>query len=194
MHGYVDRLARVFALLGGIVLTVLIVMVCLSIVGRSLNSLLHGDLLQSAIPGIADTLLALGVGPINGDFELVEAGMAFTIFAFLPLCHLSGGHASVDIFTQNLSPLANRVLRMVTELIFAFVLVVIAYQLFQGMLSKRATGETTFLLQFPLWWAYVLSAVAAIVAAVVGVYVAGVRVLEVTTGKDILPDGMGADH
>jgi hypothetical protein len=42
-------------------------------------------------------------GPVKGDFEVVEAGIAFSIFAFLPICQLHGGHATVDIFT-NLMP------------------------------------------------------------------------------------------
>jgi len=139
-------------------------------------------------------LLALGIGPINGDFELVEAGMAFTIFAFLPLCHINGAHASVDIFTAKLPLRANRFLRMVIEVGFAAVLVVIANQLFAGMMSKQNTGETTLLLQFPVWWAYAASVVAAIVAAVVAVYTACIRSLECVTGQLRMADEMGADH
>ena len=33
------------------------------------------------------------------DYELVEAGVAFAIFAFIPLCQIYGSHATVDIFT-----------------------------------------------------------------------------------------------
>lgn len=194
MHSFIERLARLFALLGGIVLSVLIIMVCLSIAGRSLNSILHSDLIQSAIPGIASALLATGIGPINGDFELVEAGMAFAIFAFLPLCHLNGAHASVDIFTAKLPASANRFLRMTIEIVFAAILIIIAYQLFLGMLSKQSSGQTTFLLQYPVWWGYGISLIGAVVAAVVATYVAALRTLEFTTGKEILPDEMGADH
>ena len=62
MHEFMQKLSRLFALLGGIVLTVLIVIVCLSILGRLLNSVLNGDLMQQALPGVANYLLALGVG------------------------------------------------------------------------------------------------------------------------------------
>lgn len=194
MQGFMEKLSRVFALLGGVVLTVLIVLVCLSILGRSLNSVLNGDLPQSVMPSIANMLLATGVGPINGDYELVEAGMAFAIFSFLPICHLHGAHASVDIFTQKLPLRANRFLRMVIEIIFAAILIIIAYQLFLGMLSKQGSGQTSFLLRFPVWWAYALSVVGAVVAAAVGIYIACMRVLEFTSGKVILPVEMGADH
>jgi TRAP-type C4-dicarboxylate transport system permease small subunit len=194
MYGFMEKLSRLFALLGGIVLTALIVMVCLSILGRSMNSILHGDVIQSVMPGIATMLLATGIGPINGDFEIVEAGMAFVIFAFLPLCHIHGAHASVDIFTANLSVRANRFLRMIIDGVFAAVLVIIAYQLCLGMLSKYGSGQTTLLLQFPVWWGYAASLVGAIVAGLVSVYVAAMRTLEFTTGAGILPDEMGSDH
>jgi TRAP-type C4-dicarboxylate transport system permease small subunit len=194
MYALMDWLARLFARLGGAVLSALIVLTCLSIVGRALNSILHADSIQSFMPGMANALLAAGVGPINGDFELVEAGMAFAIFAFLPLCQLNGAHASVDIFTSKLPQRVNLVLRTVIEIVFAAVLVLIAWQLMEGMQSKRASGQTTFLIQFPIWWAYMVSLTGATVAAVVAVYVAATRVIETVTGRVILPSDLEADH
>ena len=194
MHTTVNRLARGFAILGGIALSALIVLTCLSIAGRSINSVLHGDLFQSFAPSLANALLATGVGPINGDFELVEAGMAFTIFAFLPLCQLNGAHASVDIFTAKLPLRINRLLRMLIEIIFAAVLIVIAVKLFSGMESKRGSGQTTLLLQFPVWWGYLLSVPGAIAAAFVSIHVAISRLLEVATGRVVLPPDMESDH
>lgn len=194
MHSYMDKLARFFALLGGTVLTILIVETCLSIVGRSLNSFLHGDLMQSIAPGAASALLATGVGPITGDFELVEAGMAFVIFAFLPLCHLNEGHASVDVFTERLPVRINKILRMVIEIIFALVISTIAWQLLQGTLSKQSSGQTTFLLQFPVWWAYALSLSGAVATAIVACYMAAMHIIEMVTGQRILPANTGAEH
>lgn len=194
MYPLVNRLARVFAMLGGFALCGLIVLTCLSILGRSLNSILHSDLLQSLSPALANDLLGLGVGPINGDFELVEAGMAFVIFAFLPLCQLNGAHASVDIFTSKLPPRASRLLRAVIEVIFAAIIVLIAWKLFEGMDSKRNSGQTSLLLQFPIWWSYAVSLTAALVAALVAVYVAVLRCLETMTGQAVLPPEMEADH
>lgn len=194
MHTFFDGLARTFARLGGYVLTILIVLTCLSILGRSLNTILNGEFIQSVMPGLAAALLNTGVGPIKGDFEIVEAGMAFAIFAFLPLCQLNGAHASVDIFTSKLPLRANRLLRAVIEVVFAAVLILIAWQLFEGMQSKRNSGETTFYLEFPIWWAYAVSLVAAIVAAIVSIYVATMRVVESATGNRVLPPELEADH
>ncbi|MFK7894026.1 MAG: TRAP transporter small permease [Granulosicoccus sp.] len=194
MQFIVDRLARLFAVLGGLVLSALVLMTCLSIVGRSFNAFLNDDWMQSFAPGIVNLLLSTGLGPVNGDFELVEAGMAFAIFAFLPLCQLSGSHASVDIFTSMLPERAASVLRLVVDVVFAMVLVIIAVQLFSGMLSKRASGQTTLLLQFPLWWAYAASLSGAFVAAFVSCYVAVARFIELQTGRTVLDEGEGADH
>lgn len=187
MYRAVDGLARVFALLGGAVLTGLILLTCVSIAGRLINAILYSDLIQNAAPDIAAALLASGVGSISGAFEVVEAGMAFVIFAFLPICQLHGAHASVDIFTSRLPERGRDVLRAVTEGVFALVIVVIAWQLFQGLLSKRATGQTSFILQFPVWWPYALSLIGAVASACVAVFVAGARVAELVTGRLILP-------
>ncbi len=176
MHILIERLARLFALLGGVVLSGLILLTCLSILGRVLNGILHSDSVQMMAPEFASRLLALGIGPINGDFEVVEAGMAFAIFAFLPLCHLHGAHTSVDLFAARLPERFARVLRAVIEVVFAAVLVLIAWQLFEGTQSKYRSGQTTFLLEYPVWWAYALCLVAACVTALVALYTAGLRV------------------
>ncbi len=193
LHRYVLNLSKLMAIIGGAVLSALILMVCLSILGRELNGLLHSQLAQGLFEGPADWLLALGIGPVKGDFELVEAGMAFTIFAFLPLCQITSGHASVDVFTNYLPPRAQQILGMVIEIVFAAVLIIIAMQLNEGLASKMRSGQTTFILQFPIWWAYALSLAGAFVAALVGVYMAGVRVYEVATGREIAGDGQGAE-
>lgn len=194
MHKLMKGLARSLAIVGGIVLSLLILLTCASILGRLLNGFFHGDFMQSVAPGLADWFIAIGVGPVNGDFELVEAGVAFAIFCFLPLCQITAGHACVDIFASSYPRLMNRFLKMVTELVFAAVLVLIAWKLFDGMLSKRANGETTFLLQFPIWWAYALSFCAAFVAAIVGLYMGAVRLAEFLTGRVIVHEGSEAGH
>jgi len=165
MHTAMLRLAQGMAVLGGTVLTLLILMTCLSIVGRE-----------------------VGLGPIPGDFEIVESGVAFAIFAFIPLCQITSGHATVDIFADRFPPGFSRVLRAITEVVFAGVLVLIAWRLGSGTLSKLNVGETSFILQFPVWWAFGASFAGSIIAALVGVYMAGVRVAEAASGRAILPE------
>ncbi|MDG1294755.1 MAG: TRAP transporter small permease [Planktomarina sp.] len=192
MRNLATQAARLMAICGGLVLTLLIILICISVVGRSLNGLLHGWI-GSVMPRLSAWALELGVGPINGDFELVEAGVAFAIFAFLPLCQISAGHASVDIFTAKLPTRINRVLQLGVDVIFAVVLIAIAYQLYNGMLSKQSYGDTTFLLQFPIWWAYAASLSGSILTAVIAFYVAGIRAVECLCGEDILSQEPGLD-
>ena len=194
MLNAIDKLAKGFALLGGVALSFLILLTCVSIAGRSLNSFFHGEWAQNVIPELANYLIKLGVGPINGDFELVEAGMVFAIFAFLPLCQWQGAHAKVTIFTSKLPSKAQQFLIAIIECIFALVLIIIAKQLFEGMDSKRNSGQVTLLLEFPLWWSYALGLSAAIVAALVATVLAGTRLIEVTTGRILLPEAMDAEH
>ncbi len=186
LHRTMLFLARFMAILGGIVLSFLVILTCVSVLGRGINTFLHSDMMQGSMQGLAETLLATGIGPVQGDYELVEAGIAFAIFAFLPLCQITAGHASVDIFTSRFPKRANRLIQMVVEFIFAAVLVLIAWRLYEGMMSKMSYNETTFLLQFPIWWAYAVSLVAAVLAAIVGVYMAVVRIIEFFTMRTIV--------
>lgn len=192
MHQIMDKLSRAMAVLGGLVLSSLIVLTCLSVAGRMLNTLLHGSV-GALAPEFSQWLLDLGVGPILGDFELVEAGVAFAIFAFLPYCQVRAGHASVDIVTNFFPPTANRFLQMITETVFAIALILIAWKLYDGMQSKMRYGETTFLLQFPIWWSYAASLFAAVFAALAGIYMALVRIMEFFLRRDVLQTGAGAE-
>lgn len=188
MHRFILTLSKGFAYLGGLMLSGLIVMTCASVVGRKANELLHRMVADGVMAAPAQWLLDAGIGVVKGDFELIEAGIAFAIFAFLPLCQSTGGHAAVDIFTAKLPARANRILGAVIEVVFAAVLVLIAVQLAAGTYSKFRTGQTTFLLQFPLWWAYALALTGAVVAAVVGVYMALLRVAEAIQNRAIVHD------
>lgn len=193
IHRIVVALARLMAILGGIILAVLILITCVSILGRAANSTLHTFVSIGILPGIAQWLIDAGIGAIRGDFELVEAGMAFCIFAFIPYCHVTAGHASVDVFTDFLPDGAMRVLEMLIAVLFAIVLVIIAVQLEEGLARKMKSGQTSLLLQFPIWWAYMLCFSSAVVAALSGVYMALVRIYELMTSQTIVTRA-GAEH
>ncbi len=184
LHRAVEGLATVAAVLGGLVLVALVVLICASIVGRSGNSVLHAEWLTGIAPALSQRLLDAGVGPVDGDFELVEAGIAFAIFAFLPICQLRAGHASVDVFTARLPAGAQRALVAFWEIVLAGVIVLIAVQLYAGLQDKMRNGQTTYLLQFPVWWAYAASFAGAAVASIVGMYCAAVRLRAAFTGRD----------
>src|SRR5690606_10929070 len=98
---------------------------------------------------------------IPGDFELVEALTAFAVFAFLPWCQLQRGHASVDVFTRALPLRVNRAIDLVAEIVMTLVVLLIAWRLWHGMADKQRYHETSFILQFPLWWGFAAAFVAA---------------------------------
>ncbi|XDA99124.1 TRAP transporter small permease [Sulfitobacter sp. LCG007] len=180
-------LARATAILGGLVLMALVILTTLSIVGRSLNKLLHSDTMQGLLGGAAQTLIDSGVGEIRGSYELLEAGIALAIFSFFPVCQFYGGHATVDVFTSFLSPRANRVIAAFWEIVLAAVLILLSARLYEGMMRYVGNGETTLFLQFPIWWSYAASFAASVVTCIVALYCAAMRVAEALGGRPILP-------
>lgn len=194
MHRAFMSLSRLMAILGGIMLSAVILLTVFSVIMRILDRLFHWMKEADFLAGLGQWMIDAGVGPILGTFELIEAGIGFVIFAFLPICQITGGHATVDIFTSQMSEGTNRVLRGVTEVIFAAVLVLIAAQLFGGMMAKLNSGQTTLELSLPVWYSYAIGLAGAVLAAAVSVYLAVIRVIEMTTGRVMLPAELGAEH
>lgn len=137
----IEWVARWLAYAGGLALIALTIMSVLSITGRGLA-------------GISDMWPFNMMGPIAGDFELVEAGCAFAVFAFLPWCQMRRGHVTVDIFISPLGPRTRAALTLIGNLVLTIAAVVIAWRLELGMMDKKAYFETTFILQMPSWWGY----------------------------------------
>ena len=185
-------LAKGCAIVGGLVLSALIVMVCLSIMGKITADLAHA--MVEFAPALSGSILALGIGPVRGDFELVELGMAVTICLFLPLCQMTAGHARVDLFTQNMPVTVLRVLQALVDVLVAAVLVVIVWKLFEGLEAKHRAGTRTTLLQIPLWWAYLIGLSGLGLTALGSLYTATVRIAEAVSGRSFLPVGEGAVH
>lgn len=172
MKRMVSWLAEATALAGGVVLTLIILMTALSIAGRA--------------------LIPVGLGPVPGDYELTEMGMAFAIFCFLPLCHLRSGHATVDVFTGLLGAWANRIILAVWDVLLTASVIFIAWRLYEGLQGKLSNHETTMFLQFPVWWAYLAAMVPATVAVIVGLWSAADRAMAVIRNRDTRPiEGAG---
>lgn len=194
MYRALLNLSRLMALLGGVMLLAVIFLTVYTVVTRALDRVFHWMVSSDVMAAFGQSMIDAGVGPMLGTFELIEAGIAFVIFAFLPICQMTGGHATVDIFTSVMSVRTNRILRGLTEVVFAAVLVLIAAQLYGGLMSKFNSGQTTLELQLPVWYSYAIAMVGAVLSAVVSVYLAVVRATEMLTGRMTLPDDLGADH
>ncbi len=165
----VGTLARMTALTGGLVLTALIVITVISVTGRS--------------------LVFVGLGPIPGDFELLEAGTAFAVFAFLPWCHYRRGHAVVEILTMHFSDTANRFIEIIANGLMLGFALLICWRHWLGTIDKQNYGETTFILQFPLWWAYAASLFGAVVFVIVAAWCLWRSLIEFKTGTTVSMDG-----
>lgn len=193
-HRLVYGVSYAVAIIGGLALTAIILMVCLSIIGRTASGILYSGFMTQYMPGLANALLAMGVGPVRGDYELLELGMAFCIFCFLPYCQVTSGHATVDIFTSGLSERLKRLLQMVIEITFAAVLVVVAMRLYDGMLTIQRRNSLTFMLQIPVWWSYLAAFYPAALAAGVACYMALVRSAEALLNRPLIDASLGAEH
>ena len=143
MIAFIYRLARWSAIVGGIVLVAITLMIVVSISGRA--------------------LIGLGLGPVPGDFELVEMGTAVAVLFFLPWTYLKGGHATVDLLYMHLPAWAKRAVVMVSDLLMLAVWLILTWKLYEGMVEKKQYMETTFILAMPLWWAYAACLVGAII-------------------------------
>jgi len=142
-----ERLSIGLALVGGVVLVALVVITVVSVTGRA--------------------LISVGLGPIPGDFELIEAGTGFAIFAFLPWCQMRRGHVTVDILMARLSTRTNLIIDIVANVLMTAAAGLVLWRLYLGMLDKMSYGETTFILQFPVWWPYSAALVGATVFVLV---------------------------
>lgn len=164
--------ARAMAWFGACVLVLLALMSVLSIGGRALSG--------------------IGLGPVPGDFELVEAGTALAVFCFLPWAHLQRGHAVVDLFWRAYPAPLQRLLDVAADLLMLAAWVLLVWRMSVAMLDYRANAEVTFILQFPVWWGYAVS----MVPAVLGCGIYAWRLLE-TLGLVRAPDlfaPAGASH
>lgn len=189
MHLVVKWLSRASAVIGGIVLLILIMLTTLSILGREVSKLGHNLAEGGWLAGLGNALVASGIDEINGSYELTEAGVAFAIFAFLPVCQFYGGHATVDVFTSRMRPRPLGWLRAFWEVVLSVVIVFITLRLYDGMLRYLGNGETTLFLQFPVWWSYAACVGAAIIACITAIYCAYARLSEAATGRPILSEG-----
>ncbi len=195
MFVLVERIAKLTALLGGLVLLGLVLLACVSIAGRAINTVAFLREVVEIAPSISHLVETIGIGGVNGDFEMIEAGVAFAIFAFFPYCQLRGGHATVDIFTSFLPRKVNHYLVAFWDIILAGVICLICWRLYVGMMGKMNAHETTMLLQLPVWWTYAFSFAASLVSVLVSLYITVARFLEILTGNVYLSNSSeGAVH
>ena len=144
-----DVAARVFALLGGAILTGLTLL--------SLYSILMRNLVGS---------------PIMGDWELVQMGCAVAIAACFPMCQMRNGHIIVDFFTQRVPRATRKRLDGVGACILALMMALLAWRTTIGAIDAHAHRETSMLMELPTWIGYASMVPSFALSCIAALYVA----------------------
>lgn len=123
-----DRIARFCSILGGLVMTALMLMTCYSLISR--------NLFDSAL---------------IGDFELTGVGAGAAIALFMPLCQLKHENIIVDFFTANRSEAFNFRLDRLGDVLMAIIFALLAWRCTAAAINAVDTMGASMLLGFPDW-------------------------------------------
>lgn len=126
-----EKLAKLCAILAGVLMTFITLMTCASLIGRNTTG----------------TTLA-------GDFELTGVVAGAAVALFMPWCQLKRGNIIVDFFTAKLSDGVNGQLDRLGALAMAAVFVLLSWRTTVGCLNAYETHSGTMMLGFPEWIAY----------------------------------------
>ncbi|MFM7026757.1 MAG: TRAP transporter small permease [Limnohabitans sp.] len=124
-------LARLCAILAGILMTGITLLTCVSLIGRNTTG-----------------------WTIAGDFELTGVATGAAIALFMPLCQLRKGHIIVDFFTAKVSEATNALLDRIGALLVAAVFALMAWRTVLGGLNAYDSFSGTMMLGFPEWVVY----------------------------------------
>lgn len=126
-----SALARLCAILAGVLMTLITLVTCASLIGRNT---------------IGTTLL--------GDYELTAVTAGAAVALFLPWCQLKRGNIIVDFFTSKVPDRINAVLDRFGALVLAAVMTLLAWRTVVGGINSYDSQTTTMMLGFPEWIVY----------------------------------------
>ena len=127
------NLAKLCAILAGLLLIFITLMTCVSIIGRDL---------------IGKTIV--------GDFELSGAAAGAAIALFMPWCQVRRGNIVVDFFTTKASPATQDLMDRIGALLLGCVMALMAWRTTVGGLNSFRTHSETQILGLPEWIIYAL--------------------------------------
>jgi TRAP-type C4-dicarboxylate transport system permease small subunit len=127
-----QSLAKLSAILAGVLLTCITLMTCISLIGRNTVGL---------------TLV--------GDFELTGIATGAAIALFMPWCQIKRGTIIVDFFTAKAHAMVNERLDRLGDLLLALVFALLAWRTTLGGLNAYATGSSSMMMGLPEWIVYV---------------------------------------
>lgn len=126
-----DRLARLCAVLAGVLLTAITLMTCASLVGRNTTG-----------------------WTVVGDFELTGAAAGAAIALFMPWCQLQRGHVMVDFFTVKARRATQDRLDRFGALLLAAVMGLMGWRTALGGLNAWRSNAGSMIVGFPEWVVY----------------------------------------
>ena len=126
-----EKFAKFFAIVAGVLLVFITLMTCISIVGR-------------------DTIGK----SIVGDFELSGAAAGAAIAMFMPWCQACRGNIIVDFFTTKASEMTQGRMDRFGALLLAIVMALLAWRTTLGGLNAWNSQSGSMLLGFPEWIVY----------------------------------------
>ena len=138
-------LAKLCAMLAGLLLTGITLMTCASLIGRN----------------------TIGV-TLVGDFEMTGLAAGAAIALFMPFCQLRRSNIIVDFFTSRLSNETNTRLDRFGALLLAVLFALLAWRTALGGLNSYTTNSETQILGFPEWTVYLAMVPAFALTAVIG--------------------------
>ncbi len=130
-----ERVLRVLALGGGVVLLGLMGLVAFDVVMRYVLRI-----------------------PFLGAYEMTELAMALIVFLGLPYCAATGGHVAVDVLGPMLERPGMRWVNAFIHIAGAALAAVMAWQAAVYASTSRSRGEATNMLRIELWPFELLSA------------------------------------
>lgn len=146
----VAGLAKALAVIGGMALVMVVIITVISVIGRA--------------------LIPLGLGPVPGDYEIVQAGVLFAIFCSLPITQYLRGHADVSLLTDAFPARVGAILELIMDLLMLAATVFIVWRFAVGMVDKYQNREVTLILHMPLWWTYAAAMLGALGMTIVSAY------------------------
>ncbi len=138
-------LAKLFAILAGLLLTFITLMTCWSVIGRN----------------FLDTSLI-------GDFELTGLTTGASIALFMPYCQAKRGNIIVDFFTTRLSEKNQAGLDRFGALLLAVLFTLLAWRTTLGGLNSFNTHSESQILGFPEWTVYAAMVPPFLLTALIG--------------------------
>ena len=126
-----EKLAKLCAVLAGVLLTLITLMTCVSLIGRNTTG-----------------------WTIVGDFELSGSAAGAAIALFMPWCQLRRGNIMVDFFTTRASAATQDRLDRFGALLLGMAMGLMTWRTTIGGLSAWKAHSGSMMLGFPEWVVY----------------------------------------